>query len=122
MCWIALRAELTREANELSQCGEQIPPIWWVTPDILRHHTERIELKLWEAEYQRMKADRRTKREKRLADRPPCPYCGAPVERDSKRGTAKVPIYCSPRCMAHAKDKRWREKHGAEYRARRKAA
>ena len=63
MTWVALRAELTRMANEFSQCGEPLPPVGWVTPDMLRHHEERVQLHFWEAEYAKMKADRRTKRE-----------------------------------------------------------
>jgi endogenous inhibitor of DNA gyrase (YacG/DUF329 family) len=41
---------------------------------------------------------RRQRRTERMLVRPPCPTCGGPVKRDSKRGTAKIPIYCQPRC------------------------
>ncbi len=122
MCWVALRAELTRMANELSQCGEPFPPMWWVSPDQVRHHHERVQLRLWELEYAKVKADRRSKREKRLAERPPCPHCGKPVERDSKRGTAKLPKYCSDKCKRAATFAKWYAKHGQERNERRRAS
>ena len=53
------------------------------------------------------------------AARSPCPHCGAPVERDGS--WAKIPKYCSVKCMRAAQFANWYAKHGAEYnRSRRK--
>jgi endogenous inhibitor of DNA gyrase (YacG/DUF329 family) len=51
-------------------------------------------------------------REDRARSRPPCPHCGAAVERVG--GTAKIPKYCSHKCMRAATWARWYAKHGGE--------
>jgi len=107
-------------ANELSQCGELLPPLHYVTPDVHAHHKARVEQNGWEAEYARMKWQRAQAREAKLAARPPCPHCGAEVVRDSKRGTAKLPRYCSDKCARAANYARWWAKHKDERNAARR--
>ena len=51
-------------------------------------------------------------RRERAAARPPCPHCGAPVERVGT--SAKLPKYCAPKCMRAARFARWHAKHGAK--------
>jgi hypothetical protein len=60
----------------------------------------------------------------RRESRPPCPHCGAKVERVSERkqGGGTSPTYCSPKCMRAARFARWYAKHGAERNERRRAA
>lgn len=61
---------------------------------------------------------RRARRLTRAAARPPCPHCDKPVVRVGR--SAKLPIYCTDRCMRAARFARWWEKHGAERNARRR--
>lgn len=61
---------------------------------------------------------RQAARRARAAQRPPCPHCGAAVVRD--RGAAKLPKYCSPRCMRASRWAAWYARHGAEHNARRR--
>lgn len=120
MAWIALRAELTVEANTLSSAGVEFPPLYCVSEDALDHYRERVELGLWDAEYQRMKADRKRKRDAKAAARKPCPQCGGEVTRESKNGCAKLPKYCSTKCMRAAKWARWYEKNKDTVNAKRR--
>lgn len=53
----------------------------------------------------RTKLRRRLVRARKAALRPPCPHCGVPVERCG--ATAKVPTYCSRKCMRAAIWARW---------------
>lgn len=59
-------------------------------------------------------------RAERAAARPPCPHCGAKVERLG--ATAKIPTYCSKKCNRAAVFARWYAKHGVERNERRRAA
>ncbi|HET9045069.1 MAG TPA: hypothetical protein VFN70_18065 [Burkholderiales bacterium] len=55
----------------------------------------------------------------RAAARPPCPHCGAPVERLGR--TAKIPMYCSTKCAESARRRTWWERNkDARNAARRK--
>ncbi len=61
---------------------------------------------------------RQAARRARAALRPPCPHCGGVVERGGT--SAKIPKYCSPKCMRAARWKAWHAKHGAEWNAKRR--
>jgi hypothetical protein len=63
---------------------------------------------------------RRARRAQRAATRLPCPHCGGKVERVG--ATAKLPTYCTPKCMRAAKCARWHAKHGQDHNARRRKA
>lgn len=63
---------------------------------------------------------RQAARRARAALRPPCPHCGAKVERVGT--SAKIPTHCSRKCTNAARWARWYAKHGAERNERRRAA
>lgn len=63
---------------------------------------------------------RRAARRARAAQRPPCPHCGAAVERVGE--SAKIPKYCSSKCMRAVRWARWYAKHGAGRNEQRRAA
>lgn len=50
-------------------------------------------------------------RQTRAKHRPPCPHCGAAVERVG--ASAKLPTYCAPKCSRAARNARWQARHGA---------
>lgn len=56
-----------------------------------------------DAQCERYRARRAHDRAAKRASRPPCPHCGAPVERESLNGGAKVPTYCTPKCARAAR-------------------
>lgn len=84
----------------------------------LHQKNRRSDPERWAREYAQLKGRRRARRLSRAAARPPCPHCGKTVVRLGS--TAKIPIYCSSKCMRAARFKRWYDKHGAERNARRK--
>lgn len=92
----------------------------WTDLHVFRDDAKR---QLWiDAQCERARRARATGRLAKIASRPPCPHCGAPVERDSANRRAKVPTYCSRKCMRASVWARWHAKHGAERNARRRAA
>ena len=79
--------------------------------------------RIWiDAQNDRNRRLRAKERVAKLTGRPPCPHCGGVVNRDSKDHRAKVPTYCSDRCMRAARWARYQAKHGAERNERRRAA
>lgn len=119
MTWENLAEDLAEEFGGYSEPDRDGP---CVTRNQLRHYRDRYLLNGWPIEYQRMKAKRARDRAERAAKRPPCPYCGSPVTRESKRGTAKLPKYCSEKCMRAARFARWWAAHKDERNARRRAS
>lgn len=119
MSWENLAEDLAEEFGVLSKPDRDGPR---VTADQWQHYRARYLLNGWPLEYQRMKAKRARDRAQRAAQRPPCPHCGDPVNRESKRGTAKLPTYCSDKCMRAAKWARWWDANKDERNARRRAS
>lgn len=118
MAWLDLREEIEEEMAELS--GYLV--LRNARPEkgsIVRAF--RPQRGAWyDEQLFRKRAIRRSTRTQRAAARPPCPRCGAKVERCGP--TAKIPTYCSDRCMRAARFARWHAKHGQERNDRRRKA
>lgn len=116
MAWLDLRSELAEEFETFS--GK--PDDTYDTGRRLESQVRRSDPVRWAWEYAGCKRRRRQKRIARAAARGPCPHCGGKVERIG--ATAKIPIYCTPKCARAARWARWYAKHGVEHNARRRKA
>jgi len=83
------------------------------------HQRQRARPGFREAELAAHRERRAAARAAKSAARSPCPTCGGAVERVG--ATGKVPTYCSKRCMRRAVELRYRERHGDEIRAEKRA-
>lgn len=113
--WLALRTEIALEFVEhMKPLGAAFGP----GGARLESQRRRSDPVAWAWEYAQCKRRRRERRLARARARPPCPHCSGKVERLNP--TAKIPIYCSDKCMRGARFKRWYEKHGADRNRRRR--
>lgn len=119
MAWLDLQVEILRDMAEVSLS-------WGQRETATRREVETYEReRLRKRDYMRTTAPARSRRRmqsrvERAAVRPPCPHCGASVERVGT--SAKLPTYCTPSCMRRARFARWYAKHGAARRERIKLA
>lgn len=113
--WLALRTEIGLEfAEHMEPLGLAFGP----GGARLESQRRRSDPAAWAWEYAQEKRRRRQRRLARAAARPPCPHCKGMVKRLGP--TAKIPTYCSDKCMRAARWKRWYKKHGAERNAQRR--
>lgn len=99
---------------------------WWAGDAYTRLECDRYQAELVrKREYMRATAParnaaRQAARVERAAVRPPCPHCGAPVERVGSSAT--LPKYCAPKCARAAAYAKWWAKNRDARNERRRAA
>jgi hypothetical protein len=97
MSWDNLSEDVAELFSGLSQQEKWRTP-FAISPNRRYYYRWRRLPEVRAHENAQMSRRRRQRRAARMLVRPPCPTCGGPVKRDSKRGTAKIPIYCQTRC------------------------
>ena len=114
MSWHNLAEDVTDLFSGLSQRQE------WTTEFAMNPHhryyyTVRVLPVVRAAENAQVRMRRRLRRRERMLARGPCPVCAREVKRDSKRGTAKIPVYCGARCAGLARQRAYRARVKAEF-------
>ncbi len=107
MAWLDLQADILADLGEVSLSWLQREEL--LDRERYIYQSERVRKR----DYMRRTAPRRNAarqaaRALRAAARPPCPHCGAPVDRVGRSAT--IPKYCSPKCMRAARWARWYRK------------